>query len=44
MMGKDICQWCKSCGNISAKTNYDHNFIKKDADNDDSDNDFEDKT
>ena len=26
----DICQ-CKSCGNISTETNYDHSFNKKDV-------------
>ena len=38
-----ICQ-CKSYRRISAETNFDRNFNKEDANDDDSDNDYEDKT
>ena len=43
MVCTDIFQ-CKSCGNISAPANYDHNFNKEDANDDNSDYDYEDKT
>lgn len=43
MVGTDIFQW-KSCGNVSAEINYDHNFNKKNGNDDHFDDNYDDKT